>query len=255
MFFENKVAIVTGAGRGIGRGIAIKLAEAGVRVVVVDISLEQARETVEQINKIGNGESIPIQTDISKSSEVKAMVENVVSSFNRIDILVNNAGVRYIVSLQEMTEEQWKRTIDINLTGTFFCCKYVSEKMVKQKSGKIINISSITGTSGFSNRSAYCASKGGIDALTRALATELAPYNIYVNSIAPSFITSPMIESYAKEPKMINFINNNVLLKRWGEPIEIANAVLFLASDESDYITGITLPVDGGFLAGRIINN
>lgn len=255
MILKGKIAIVTGAGSGIGRSIAIQLAEAGAIVAVVDINQELSMETVEQLKKINNCEHISIQTDISISSEVSSMVEKVVNSFKRIDILVNNAGIRYVISLKEITEEQWNRTIAINLTGTFFCCKYVGEKMVNQKSGRIINISSITGSSGFPNRSAYCASKGGIDALTRALAVELAPYNILVNSIAPSFISTPMIEHYFKEPKMVNFIKNNVLLKRHGEPLEIANAVLFLSSDKSNYITGITLPVDGGFLAGHIIEN
>ena len=252
MDLKDKVAIITGARRGMGRSHALKLAEAGAKVVVSDISLEDCQKVVEEIKK-GKGEALAVKCDVTKKEEVDKMVQAAVEKWGRVDILVNNAGIAQFVPFLEMTEEDWDRTLDINLKGYFLCAQAVAREMVKQKSGVIINIASVAMGQqgvGFPNIAHYCASKGGIVGLTEALAVELAPYNIRVNAISPGMIETPMIEPVKKDPKMMEALLARVPMHRVGKPEEVSNLVLFLASDASSYMTGSTVVIDGGWLAG-----
>ncbi len=249
---KNKIAIVTGARRGMGRTHAIILAKAGAKVVVSDILLEDCEKVVAEIKKEG-GEALAIKCDVSKKKEVDEMVEKTIKEFGKVDILVNNAGICQFKPFLEITEEEWDKTIDINLKGYFLCAQAAAKEMVKQKSGVIINIASIAMGQvgvGFTTLAHYCASKGGIVAMTETLALELAPYNIRVNAVAPGLIDTPMVDSVRQDPKAMEGILSRVPLRRAGEPEEVSNAVLFLASDESSYMTGSTMVVDGGWLAG-----
>lgn len=249
---KNKAAIVTGARRGMGRTHALALAEAGARVVVSDISKEDCQKVVNEIEKKG-GEAMALKCDVSKKKEVEEMVKKAKKKFGKIDILVNNAGIAQFVPFLEMAEEEWDRTLDINLKGYFLCAQAVAKEMAKQKSGVIINIASVAMGQqgiGFSNIAHYCASKGGIVGMTEALAVELAPYNIRVNAVSPGMIETPMIGPVKKDPKMIKGIMGRVPMGRVGKPEEVSNLVRFLASDESSYMTGSTIVVDGGWLAG-----
>lgn len=249
---KEKVAIITGARRGMGRSHALKLAEAGAKVVVSDISLEDCQKVVEEIEKAG-GEALAVKCDVTKKEEVEEMVKKTIERFGRIDILVNNAGIAQFKPFLELTEEDWDRTLDINLKGYFLCAQAAAKEMVKQKSGVIINIASVAMGQqgvGFPNLVHYCASKGGIVGMTEALAVELAPYNIRVNTISPGMIETPMIDPVKKDPKMMEALLTRVPMHRVGQPEEVSNLVLFLASDESSYMTGSTVVIDGGWLAG-----
>ncbi len=249
---KGKVAIITGARRGMGRTHAIALAKAGAKVVVSDISLEECQNVVEEIKKAG-GEGLAVKCDVSKKVEVDEMVKKTVEKFGKVDILVNNAGIAQFVPFLEMTEEEWDRTLDINLKGYFLCAQAVAKEMAKQKSGVIINIASIAMGQvgvGFPALAHYCASKGGIVGMTEALALELAPYNIRVNAISPGAIDTPMIDPLKVDPKTMEGLMARVPLKRVGKPEEVSNLVLFLASDASSYMTGSTVVIDGGWLAG-----
>jgi len=249
---KNKVAIITGARRGMGRAHALVLAKAGVKVVVSDISEEDCQKVVKEIEKEG-GQALAVKCDISKKEEVKEMVRKTVAKFGQIDILVNNAGIAQFVPFLEMTEEEWDRTLDINLKGYFLCTQEAAKEMTKRKSGVIINIASVVMGQqgiGFPNIVHYCASKGGIIGMTEALALELAPYNIRVNAISPGFIETPMIEPVKSDPKMEKAMIDKIPMQRTGKPEEVANLVLFLASDKSSYMTGSTVVIDGGWLAG-----
>ena len=249
---NGKVTIITGARRGMGRTHALVLAKAGAKVAVSDISLEDCQKVVEEIEKAG-GEAIAVKCDVTKKEEVDEMVRKTVEKFGRLDILVNNAGICQFKPFLELTEENWDRTLDINLKGYFLCAQAAVKEMVKQKSGVIVNIASVAmgqAGVGFPNIVHYCASKGGIAAMTEALAVELAPHNIRVNAVAPGMIDTPMIEASKADPKMMEATLARVPLGRVGKPEEVSNLVLFLASDESSYITGSVVVIDGGWLAG-----
>jgi NAD(P)-dependent dehydrogenase (short-subunit alcohol dehydrogenase family) len=252
MNLKGKVAIVTGARRGMGKSHAIALAKAGAKVVVSDISLEDCQKVVDEIKK-KKGEAIAIKCDVTKKEEVDEMVRKTIEKWGKIDILVNNAGICDFKPFLEMTEKDWDRTININLKGYFLCAQAVAKEMVKRKSGSIINIASIamgqTGV-GFPALTHYCASKGGIVAMTEAMALELAPYNIRVNAISPGAIETPMIDPLKADPKTIEGILARIPLHRVGKPEEVSNLVLFLASDASSYMTGSDVVIDGGWLAG-----
>ena len=184
--------------------------------------------------------------------EIEEMVKKVIEQFGRVDILVNNAGICQFKPFLELTEEDWDRTIDINLKGYFLCAQTVAKEMIKQKSGAIVNIASVAMGQvgiGLLNLTHYCASKGGVAAMTEALAIELAPYNIRVNAVAPGMIETPMIDPIKQNPESIKEMLEEVPMKRVGKPEEVSNLVLFLASDESSYMTGSTVVIDGGWLA------
>ena len=249
---QDKVAIITGARRGMGRTHAITLAKAGAKVVISDISLEDCQKVVEEIKRAG-GEAIALKCDVTKKEEVEEMVKKTIEQFGKIDILVNNAGILQFKPFLELTEKDWDKTLDINLKGYFLCAQAVAKEMVKQKSGVIINIASVAMGQlgvGFPNLIHYSASKGGIAAMTESLAVELAPYNIRVNAIAPGVIDTPMVEQTKQDSKAMEATLARVPLQRMGKPEEVANLVLFLASDASSYMTGSIVVIDGGWLAG-----
>ncbi len=248
----GKVAIVTGAKGGMGRTHALVLAKAGAKLVVSDISQEECEKVVEEIKKTG-GEAIAVKCDISNKTEVEELVKRTVEKFDKVDILVNNAGICQFKPFLDLTEEEWDRTLNINLKGYFLCSQAVAKEMAKQKKGVIVNIASIAMGQvgiGFATLTHYCASKGGIVAMAETLALELAPYNIRVNTVAPGLIDTPMVASIKQDPKTMEGILSRIPLRRAGNPEEVSNLVLFLASDESSYMTGSVMVVDGGWLAG-----
>jgi len=253
MKLKDKVAIITGAGSGIGEGTAIRFAQEGARIVIPDIDGEKAERTAEKVRQLGQ-QALPLQVDVAKSTEVDAMVEKVKSTFGPINILVNNAGIRYPTALLDLSEEEWNRTLAVNLTGIFLCTQRVAREMIKdQIAGSIINISSIAAYKAVRNRAAYCASKGGVISFTRVAALELADKNIRVNAIAPGIIDTPLTAHYKtsmeEDSQAMRAFLANVPLGRWGQPADIAAAALFLASDEASYVTGTTLIVDAGMMA------
>ena len=248
---ENKVAIITGARRGMGKADALLLAQQGAKVVVSDILQEECEEVVKEIEKNG-GEAMAIKCDVSKKKEVDEMIKKTIDKWGKIDILVNNAGICQFKSFLDLTEEDWDKTIDINLKGYFLCAQACAKEMAKQKSGVIINIASIAMGQvgcGFATLAHYSATKGGIVAMTETLAAELAPYNIRVNAISPGVIDTPMVDPLKSDEKMIQATLARIPLKRMGKVEEVANTVLFLVSDESSYATGSNVIIDGGWLA------
>ena len=251
MELKNKVAIVTGARRGMGRTHALILAKEGAKVVVSDMSLDDCQKVVEEIKKQG-GEAIAVKCDVTKKEEIEEVVKKTIKTFGKIDILVNNAGILQFKPFLELTEEDWDRMLSVNLKGYFLCAQACAKEMVNQKSGTIINIGSIAMGQvgiGFPGIVHYSASKGGIAAMTEALALEMAPYNIRVNAIAPGAIDTPMTASTKQDPKAMEGTLARIPMHRMGKPEEISNAVLFLASDKSSYITGSVIIVDGGYLS------
>jgi len=247
---KGKVAIITGARRGMGKSHALALAQAGAKVVVSDISQEDCEKVVEEIKK-NKGEAIAVKCDVSKKEEVENVIRQAIEKWGRVDVLVNNAGICQFKPFLELTEEEWDRTLDINLKGYFLCAQTAAKEMVKQKSGVIINIASIAMGQvgvGYPMLAHYSASKGGIVALTETMANELALYNIRVNAIAPGAIDTPMVEAVKADPKTLEASLARIPMHRLGRPEEVSNLVLFLASDESSYMTGSTVVIDGGYL-------
>ena len=248
----GKKALVTGASRGIGRGIALALARQGADVAVnYRSSGEQAEAVVAEIKKSGR-DSFSVQADVSKKEEVEKMVKEVADRFGRVDILVNNAGIAIFKSFDELEEEDWDQTLAVNLKSQFLCAKAVVPIMEKQGWGRIINIASIASGGvgvGFLNLAHYCASKGGVIALTEELALELSPKGITVNAIGPGVIDTDMTASLKNDPKTLNGLLARIARRRLGKPEDIGAAAAFLASNEADYITGAVLYVDGGWLA------
>ena len=245
MKLKGKVAIVTGASRGIGRAIVKLFADEGAKVVINYNSSETpAKRLAEEINGKG-GDAIAVKGDVSDPKQVRALVKEAVERFGRIDILVNNAGILLPSRLLDCTDEMWEKIIAINLKGPFLCSREVADIMLKQGKGKIINISSISGLAYPSalENTPYAISKAGVIGLTRSLAVNLAP-TVNVNAICPGLIETDMTASYSPESKRMRIEES--LLKRTGKPEEIANAALFLASDESDFVTGEILTVSGG---------
>lgn len=247
----GKVAFVTGASSGIGRACAIALAKQGAKVAVAARRIEKLEILEKEIMESG-GEALPIQMDVTKKDQIASAVTQAAQKFGKIDILVNNAGVAEFAPFLELTEEQWDKTIDTNLKGYFLVAQASAREMVKNKWGRIINIASIASGGvgvGFPSVAHYCASKGGIVALTEAMADELAPMGILVNAIGPGVIESEMTEGMLKDPTQAKTLLSRAPLKRAGKPEEIASAVIYFASDEASYTTGTTLYVDGGWLA------
>ncbi len=244
MLLENKTAIVTGSAKGIGKGIATEFARQGATVVINYCgSKEAALKTVEEIKAFG-GKAIPYQADISDYEMSKKMMDDIIKEYGAIDILVNNAGITRDNLILRMSESEFDDVIRTNLKGTFNCIKHVTKYMLKNKSGKIINISSISGVNGIAGQANYSASKAGIIGLTKSFAKEMSSKGININAIAPGFIETDMTK--VLNDKYVEEIVNTIPSKRVGRPEDIAKAALFLASDMSDYITGQTLMVDGG---------
>jgi NAD(P)-dependent dehydrogenase (short-subunit alcohol dehydrogenase family) len=248
MRLKDKVAIVTGAGSGIGKAIAKMFAKEGAKVACAGHHIESCEETVKEIGEAG-GEALAVNCDVSKAADNEATVEATVEKFGKVDILVNNAGVVEMVSLEEMTEEQWDAVIDVDLKGTFLCMKYAIPEMEKVGKGKVINITSIAGVVGFSSIAAYCAAKGGVITLTKEAAIEYAPKKINVNAIAPGVIKTKMTDTLLADEKAAAAFKSAIPYPRLGEVNDIAYAATYLASDESDFVNGETLVVDGGQVA------
>lgn len=250
MKLQDKISFVTGAGQGIGKAIALTFANEGSCVVVNDIDLDKATAVAEEISASG-GKALPLRADVSQSKEVSSMVAETIRSFGRIDVLVNNAGIQTVSPFLDLSEEAWQRVIDVNLKGTFLCSQMVAREMVKYRKGKIINISSIHQTTPRYNKAHYDASKAGIMMLTKDMALELSTYRINVNCIAPGAIATPMNKDILDSPERMAEMNSKIPWGRMGQPEEVAKAALFLASDETDYITGATICIDGGSSLGR----
>ncbi|TKI48431.1 3-oxoacyl-[acyl-carrier-protein] reductase [Lysinibacillus tabacifolii] len=243
---EGKVAVVTGASRGIGRAIALKLADEGAKVVVnYSGSQAKAEEVVATIQANG-GEAIAVQASVSKTEEVTELMDAAVKTFGALDILVNNAGITRDNLLMRMKEEEWDDVLDTNLKGVFLCTKAVTRQMMKQRAGRIINISSIVGVAGNAGQANYVAAKAGVIGLTKTTAKELASRNILVNAIAPGFIETEMTEQLPEDLKQ--GMLTQIPLAKLGQPEDIAKAVAFLASEDANYMTGQTLHIDGGMV-------
>ncbi|MFC1823706.1 SDR family NAD(P)-dependent oxidoreductase [Thermodesulfobacteriota bacterium] len=252
MILQDRVAIVTGAGSGIGEGIALRFSQEGAKVAVVDMDRQKASETAEKI-KISGKIALPLEADVSKSQDADRVVGEVKQQFGPIHILINNAGIRYASSLLEMTEEEWKRTLEVNLGGVFHFTQSVAREMIEDKiDGRIVNMSSIAAFKAVRNRAAYCTSKAAIIALTKVAALELAEYQIRVNAIAPGVIDTPLTAQHKagmeEDSQAVRSFLSALPLGRWGQPSDVASAALFLVSDESGYITGETLTVDAGMM-------
>jgi len=246
---ENKVAIVTGGSKGIGRAIALAFAEAGADVAICSRGLDGELGTVaEEIRRLGR-RSLAVQADITRKAAVDNSVQKTMDEFGRIDILVNNAGVIERATLLETDEDGWDRIMDTNLKGYYLCSQAVGKRMIDQKRGNIINIASMRGITAAAGRASYCISKAGVVMLTRVLALELAGYNIRVNAIAPGWVKTKLNESLWSDPKTRKQIEAEIPLGYMAEPSDIAGTALFLASDASSYITGHTIIAEGGLLA------
>lgn len=244
MNLEGKVALITGGSRGIGKSIALKLASLGANVIINYSSNEtKANKVVDEIKELGS-EGIAIKADVSNVEQAKNLIDEALSKFNKIDILVNNAGITKDNLIMRMTEEDWDLVLDINLKGSFNVTKSIIRKMIKQKYGSIINISSIVGLTGNAGQCNYSASKAGIIGLTKSLAKEVGKKNIRVNAIAPGFIETDMTDKLPDKIKA-EYIKG-IALNKLGQPDDVANAVAFLASDYAKYITGQVIVVDGG---------
>jgi len=240
---KNKVALVTGGSSGIGKAITLLLAREGADLVInYAHSDPEAMKVAEQVRALGR-KALPIRADVSNHSAVRAMVDKALADFRRIDILVNNAGITIRAFLWDLTEEIWDRVVDVDLKGTFLCSKAVSEAMVREGGGKIVNIASIRAIEGSDSSMHYAAAKAGVIALTKSLARELAPL-VRVNAVAPGYIETALHAEMSPEARQA--VIQTTPLKRFGKPEDVAQAVLFFASDDSDFITGQTLVVDGG---------
>lgn len=246
MQIKDEVAIITGSSRGIGRKIALKFAKNGAKVVVnypVESEAENAEAVVEEVKELGS-EAVAIKADVTDADEVKSLVKEVRKEFDKIDILVNNAGITRDKLLIRMKEEDWDSVLDVNLKGAFNATKAVSRVMMKQRGGKIVNIASVVGLMGNPGQANYSASKAGLIGLTKTVAREMASRNITVNAVAPGFIETAMTDELSD--KVIEEMTGNIPLEDLGQPDDVANAVLFLASDAAKYITGEVIRVDGG---------
>lgn len=245
MRLKNKVAIVTGAASGLGKATAILFAKEGAKVVIVDVNEEKGNLVQNEISKSG-GTAKFLKVNITNSDEVNLMVENTIKEFGRVDILINNAGIIRDARLVKMSIEDWQAVIDVNLKGVFLCGQAAAKVMIEQNSGVILNTSSIVGLYGNFGQSNYSATKGGVLAMTKTWARELGKYNIRVNSITPGFIATEILE--AMPEKVIEMMKEKTLLKRLGDPKDIANAFLYLASEDAAYVTSTNLSVDGGIV-------
>jgi NAD(P)-dependent dehydrogenase (short-subunit alcohol dehydrogenase family) len=254
MLLEGKAALITGAGRGIGRTMALTFARAGADIAINDVNLDAAEEAASEIRSLGR-EAIAVKADVGDAAEVDAMVGRVVTELGGIHIVVNNAGiVDQAVPTIESSVERWDEVMRVIVRGTYLCCRRAGQWMVEHRTGKIVNISSVAALTGLAPRPAYVPAKGAVIDLTHTLAVEWAPYGINVNCITPGFCLTPLLEeSFRRAGADLSKMGQHIPMGRLAVPQDIADAALFLVSDASQYITGVTLPVDGGWLVFRQI--
>lgn len=247
---KGKVALITGAGSGIGRAIALLFAREGAKIVVADISEADGEKSVGLIKKAG-GEAVFVEGDVSKAEVARRMADAAVGEYGKLDILCNNAGIESVGTIVDVSEEKWEKVINVNLKGTFLCSKYAIPRIIERGGGVVINIASVLGLIGSKGEAAYCASKGAIVSLTRAMALDFASQNIRVNCICPGSVLTPtfrrVIGSSGDYERAFKKNLEKIPLKRVAEPEEIAYAALYLASDKSSYVTGSVLVIDGGW--------
>lgn len=247
MKLKDKIALVTGSSRGVGRAVALGLAKQGANMVVNYTSNENAANEVVEIIQSMGGKAIAVKADVAQKAEVENLVNSAIDTFGRLDILVNNAGFTRPAMMIKMTEDQWDQVVDIHLKGAFLCAQAAGLHMKEQKSGKIINVTSVAGIVGTVGQINYSAAKGGIISMTKSIARELARYNVCANVISLGIVATDMTEKIRSDEKLKEIYMNRILLKRFAEADDIAPAFAFLASDESNYITGQLLCVDGGY--------
>jgi len=245
---EGKIALLTGAARGIGRACALALAEAGADIALGLRDEKSDSGLIKEIEALGR-KTLPLQMDVSKMDEIFSAIEKIKLHFGRLDILVNNAGVAPENLIENVTEKDFDYTLAVNMKGTFFTSQAAGKLMIQQKFGRIINLSSQAGFIALPTESVYCITKAGIAHLTKCFAVEWAKYNINVNAVAPTFIYTPGTEEYLSNEKTKQYVLSKIVLGKIGEPKDVANAVLFLASPAASLITGTTLMVDGGWTA------
>jgi len=246
MKLRGKTAIITGAGNGIGKAVAIEFAREHAKLVLLDIDPITTKEVVEQIQHMG-GEAVFFKCDVTKKAQVEKCLAKAIAAYEKIDILVNNAGILVQKPLTEMTDALWDSVLTTNLKGAFLCSRGIAEHLKKNKKGKIITISSIAGKKGLINTSAFSAANGGIIALVKELTLELSPYKINVNAVSPGLIATDMLKDMLTKPKIKKELLSNIPMGRIGTPEEVADAVVFLASADADFITGHNLVIDGGW--------
>lgn len=245
MRLQGKAAIITGGGSGIGRAAALRFAQEGAAVVIADLGEAAGEATVQQLHEI-DAKATFVQVDVSKLESVERMLAAAIEFCGRIDILVNNAGITQDAMLSKMTIEQWHKVIDVNLNGVFYCTRTIAPHMVQNGKGSIINTASIVGQYGNLGQTNYAASKAGVIGMTKTWAKELGFKGVRVNAVAPGFIQTPMVEKMPE--KVLGAMVEKIPLRRLGRPEDIANAYLYLASDESDYVNGTVLEVNGGLV-------
>jgi NAD(P)-dependent dehydrogenase (short-subunit alcohol dehydrogenase family) len=250
MRLRDKIALVTGASRGIGQGIALALAKEGAEVVInCSTSVNEAEKVSQEIKKFGR-RSIVIKADVADKSAVERLVKEIVTQYGKIDILVNNAGMATVARSEDLAESVWRRGIDVMLTGVFFCSQIAGKEMIKQKSGKIINIASVNGVDAFPERVCYCSAKAGVMALTKVLGCEWARYNINVNAVAPGYVETDLVRNLVSQGTLdVDELAKRTPNGKLASSDDIANTVVFLASEESKHIVGQTIIVDGGWTA------
>jgi len=251
MLLKGRVAVVTGAGSGIGREIARVFAREGARVAGFDLSAEAGTAVAEELAADGADRPFALEGDVRDAAAVEAAAAAICAEAGRIDVLVNSAGTREIKNVLEITPEEWRAVIDVNLNGLFYWCQAAARRMRDTGGGSIVNLSSVAGLIGLSNRPAYSASKHAIVGLTKSLARDLAPSRIRVNAICPGVIRTPLTEPYWSDERFERELETVVPLGRGGLPDDVAQAALYLASPMSGYVTGVALPVDGGWLAEK----
>ena len=242
---DERVALVTGASRGLGRAMALALAEAGAHIALVARSADGLKETADAVSARGR-RALALPADVTVAAEVDAAVKSALDAFGSVDILVNNSGVAAVKPFVETTPAEWHRILETNLTGAFNCCRAVGPGMIARRRGKVVNVASVLGARGLSGYAAYSASKGGLLALTRALAVEWARHNIQVNAIAPGWFVTSMNEAAFQDPRTSERLLRNVPARRTGRTEELGPLVVYLASAASDYVTGEVVFIDGG---------
>ncbi|OXM84213.1 SDR family NAD(P)-dependent oxidoreductase [Paenibacillus rigui] len=255
MRLQNKIILITGSGSGIGKATALLFASEGATVVVNDLSVEKGEETVEEIKQAG-GSALFVQADVTDPDSVKSMVDQIIAAYGRIDVLFNNAGISGVGAIHEVEPEDWDRVIKVNIRGVFLPSKYVLPHMMERREGSIINMSSCIAEIGLGRRASYSATKGAVLSLTKSMQVDYAPYQIRVNALLPGTIMTPFVENYLRnsydDPEAaINSLKKRQLSGDLGRPEDVAKAALFLASDESKFMMGSPLYIDGGVVFGK----